>query len=98
MMPSKIPCGEINRNCTLNNRCAYFCKEDSQFEDDELNTERSDVKLHEFHFKAQKSWAEIWNVVSVDASLILNNTMLSEVLWSKQWTCINARRTIELCI
>ena len=53
VMPLKIPCGEINRNCTLNDRCAYFCKKDSQFEDDELNTEWSDVKLHEFHFTAQ---------------------------------------------
>ena len=52
-MPLKIPSGKINRNCTLKDRCAYFRKEDSQFEDDELNMERSNVELHEFHFTAQ---------------------------------------------
>ena len=49
MMPLKIPCGGINRNCTLKDRCAYFCKQDSKFEDDELNMKRSDMKLPEFH-------------------------------------------------
>ena len=45
-MPLKIPCGGIKTNYALKDRCAYFCKEDSQFERDELNMERSNVKLH----------------------------------------------------
>ena len=39
MRPLKIPCEGINRNCTLKDKPAYFRKEDSQFEDQELNME-----------------------------------------------------------
>ena len=53
MMPLKIPCGGVNRNCTLKDICACFCKEEIQFENDELNMEQCDVKLHEYYFTAQ---------------------------------------------
>lgn len=50
MRPLKIPSEGINRNCALKDRCVYVCKEDSQFEEGELNVGLSDIELPEFHF------------------------------------------------
>ena len=62
--------------------------------------EQSGVKLPEFHFVGtdQWSWAEIWNAVGVDASLILNRTMLTKVLGSERRTYIDERGAMKLCI
>ena len=71
----KIPCEGISRKCALKDRNAYYYKEDSQFEDDELNMERSDICLPDFHFLgiAQWSWAEIWNAIDTGVGLILSS-------------------------
>ena len=77
MRPLKIPCGKIDRNCALEGRCAYCCKEDSQYEDEELHMQQRDVNLGELHFlgTAQWSWGEIWNAAGGDAVLMLNSTV-----------------------
>ena len=49
MRPLKIPWSKINRNCVLKGRCAHLCKEDSPYENDELNMELKDLKPPEFH-------------------------------------------------
>lgn len=44
MRPLKILSRKINRDSALKGRYAYFCKEDIQYEDDELNMELKQCK------------------------------------------------------
>ena len=62
------------------------CKEDSQSKDDELNVERSNMKLPEFHSlgTAQWSWAEIWTAADRNVSLMPSSTEFCNVLWSEE--------------
>ena len=56
-IPLKVPCKETNRSSALKDICASFYKKDSQFEDDELSMEQSDIKLLEYIFWEQLNGA-----------------------------------------